>query len=170
MLHRIRPRYQARSSRVCRPLGCVALSGVSPSRVCRPLGCVALLGHGGGMKSISRRLSAATPLEPQANRNASQRDASMHRERCGARGPLAGIPSGCGSSGAHSGGVASLNHGCDVSGIGTVRLNDLSCSSPGPFRLLAGFDRVGNFLSKTARLRQSLQQWTRSNPATRPNR
>jgi hypothetical protein len=53
--------------------------------------------HAGGMKAISRRLSAATPPEPHANQNASQRDASMHWERCRTRGPLAGIPSGCDS-------------------------------------------------------------------------
>jgi hypothetical protein len=59
---------------------------------------------------VSRRLSKATPPEPHANQNASQRDASMQRERCRTLGPLAGIPSGCGSSGAYSGGVAALNH------------------------------------------------------------
>jgi hypothetical protein len=61
------------------------------------------------MKAISRQLSEATPPEQYANQNASQRDASMQRERRRTLGPLAGIPSGCGSSGAYSGGVAALN-------------------------------------------------------------
>ena len=70
----------------------------------------AAFGHAGGMKAISRRLSAATPPEPHANQNASQRDASIHRERCRKLAPLAGIPSRCGCFGAYSGGVTALNH------------------------------------------------------------
>ena len=87
-------------------------------------------GHAGGMKAISLRLSAATPQEPHANRNASQRDASIHRERFLALGALAGIPSGC----ALIGGVfrscrcakppACINR-CDAPGIRFVTLNNL---------------------------------------------
>ena len=76
----------------------------------RPLGPAARFGHAGGMKAISRRLSAATPPEPHANQNASQRDASTHREGRRTLGPLAGIPSGCDSFSAYPGGVAALNH------------------------------------------------------------
>ena len=57
--------------------------------------------HAGGMKAISRRLSAATPPEPHANQIASQRDASIHGQRCRTLGPLAGIPSGCDPFGAY---------------------------------------------------------------------
>jgi hypothetical protein len=55
----------------------------------------ASFGHAGGMKANSLRLSAATPQEPHANQNASQRDASIHRERFLALGALAGTPSRC---------------------------------------------------------------------------
>ena len=68
---------------------------VEPSGDRAPATAHAAFGHAGGMKAISLRLSAATPQEPHANQNASQRDASIHRERCRALGALAGIPSGC---------------------------------------------------------------------------
>ena len=70
----------------------------------------AAFGHAGGIAAISRRLSVATPPEARANQHASQRDASMHRERFRTLGPLACIPSGCASFGPYSGGVASLDH------------------------------------------------------------
>jgi hypothetical protein len=96
----------------------------------RPL-WLGVFGHAGGMKAISRRLSAATPPEPHANQNASQRDASLRRVRrgrIGSIGPLAGIPSGCGSFSAYTGGVAGAQppaNRCDASGIKFLVFSDM---------------------------------------------
>ena len=69
--------------------------GVEPSGDRATATAHASFGHAGGMKAISLRLSAATPQEPHPNQNASQRDASIHRERFRSLGALAGIPLGC---------------------------------------------------------------------------
>jgi hypothetical protein len=192
MSYRIRPRYQARprwpAAPGCAVPGCAVPGCAVPGCAvpgcavpgcavpgCAVPGCAALLGHAGGMKAISRRLSAATPPEPHANKNASHRDASMHWQSCRTRGQLAGIPSGCGCFGAHSGAVAVAQptyNCCDASGIGavalmadasgirSVTLGELRCLAPGGFSFQAGFDLAGSFLSKTPRTRQSTMRWT----------
>jgi hypothetical protein len=160
MSHRIRPRHQDRPSWSTAP-GCAVPGCAVPG--CAVPGCAALLGHAGGMKAISRRLSAATPPEPHANKNASQRDASMQWQRCRICGQFAGIPSGCGCFGAHSGGVAGAQppaNCCDASGIRSFTLRELRCWAPGGFSFRAGFDLAGSFLSKTPRRRQSSLRWT----------
>jgi hypothetical protein len=172
MSHRIRPRYQARPLWPATP-GCAFPGCAFPG--CAFPGCAALLGHAGGMKAISRRLSAATPPEPHANKNASQRDASTQPERCLTPGPLAGIPLGCGCFRAHSGGVAVAQppaNCCDASGIGSVALmedasgirsltlRELRCWASCGFSFRAEFDGMGSFLSKIPRMRQSTMRWT----------
>ena len=98
----------------------------TPPSLESPLRSVALA-HAGGMKSISRRLSAATPPEPSIKHIASQRDASPQRAISRYIGSFSDIPPGCGPFRTLPGGVADAqppaNRG-DASGIGSVALWD----------------------------------------------
>jgi hypothetical protein len=113
----------------------------APPFLNRPLGFAFLpvsttrSGHAGGMKAISRRLSAATPPESRSKDAASRRDASTSLDTSSeARMLHAGIPSGCRPCAADTGGIACAQppaNRCDASGIGSLILCGLVCLRAG---------------------------------------